>query len=200
MTVQGNPHPRRFAGVTLVELSLALGVTATIGLALAAMFFATLHSTRANRNTRTLLVARALIDERFGAAVRAARMVLDAGPDCVILWGDDAQANEAPDLSEIQRIEHDSSTNTLCSYRAPDNLPPADDVSYTLGTDFVAATEALKGSPSFAQARWARDVTSVTISLDDPDPRLATVVTYEIRCQMGDVADTFIGQIHVRER
>ena len=187
--------PRHRAGLSLIELLLALAATAVIGAAIASMLAATSYGTSSSRDMRALVARGKVINARIGAAIRGSRLILDEGDDFVILWTRDLDENDAPSLLEIRCIDRDAATDELSSYEAPTGTT---DVPYNLTDDFKTITDALMGGPTFPAELWAKDVTAWTIDLNDADPQQATLVSYQLTLVTGDMSDTAINVVHLR--
>ncbi len=125
-------------GISFVELIIAMAATGMIGLAIASMLFAVTEGTSSRNDMRNVIVQTKIINSRFGAAIRGAKMVLDADTDFIVLWTLDEDKDGLPGLLEMQRIEYDAQTRRLVSYMIEDE--PVDDadasVMYT-GTWFT---------------------------------------------------------------
>ena len=187
--------------LTLVELLLAILGTVLVSMALAAMLAATAYATSNRTDVRSVAVKHKVIAGRMGAAIRSSKTVLDEGDDYLVLWMDDANLSGQPNLSEIRRIERDNATNELRSYKAPDSLLPADDTEYDLLTDdFNAQTNSIKGTANFPLTLWAAGVTAWTITLDDGDPLLASLVSYRMTIAHDELLDTTIGATALRNK
>ena len=178
----------------MAELVLALAITSLIAAAVTTMLFSTSYGAAAGAETRSLVVAGESILRRLAATIAPAAEVLAAGDDYLVLWMAEKSANGAPNLSELVRIERDPDTDELYCYRAPADLAPEADTTYSLeSTDFNAVTAALKGSESFPGALWGTDVTDWTTALNDADPRQATFVGYRVTLTLEGESETFIG-------
>jgi hypothetical protein len=90
--------------------------------------------------------------------------VLAAGDDFVVLWKGDTVNNGAINLSELQRIELDSDTGELWSFRAPGSLDAGDDTTYEDTADFAAITDAITGTAHFPATLWGKSVTHFTVT------------------------------------
>ncbi|MCP4247270.1 MAG: hypothetical protein GY778_09505, partial [bacterium] len=80
------PTRTRRNGLTLVELLLAVMISALIGGGVVAMLVAVAYGTSSSRDLRAIVVKSATIDGRLGAAIRRSRQVLAVGTDYCILW------------------------------------------------------------------------------------------------------------------
>ena len=187
--------------LTLLELLLAILGVAMVSMAVAAILAATAYATSDQIDVRSVAVKHKVIASRLGAAIRSSKMVLAQGSDYLVLWMEDADASGQPNLSEIRRIERDNATSELRSYKAPDSLAPVDDTEYDLLTDdFNVETNSIKGTANFPQTLWAADVTAWTIALDDADPQSASLVSYRMTIEHGELPDTAIGATALRNK
>ena len=130
-------------GITLVELMIAMAITGMIGVTIASMLFAVSKGTASRTDMRNVIVQTKIINSRFGAAVRGAKMILDNDTDFLVLWTADKDGDGLPGLLELQRIEYDPQAEQLVSYEVED-LPVDDrDASITyIGTWFAPDTQA----------------------------------------------------------
>lgn len=188
------------AGVTLVELMLAMTATALIGLSVASMFYATAYATSSRKEARDVLVREKVVANHVNAAIRSSRAVLDHGDGHLILWLDDTVPNGAPDLSEIQRIEFDATAHELRSYRAPLDLDEADDVTFALTDDFDVVTGDYMGDASFPLTIWATNVVGLELTLDSADSLQVAMVGYRVDVLVGEMTDTLVGQAMLGNR
>ncbi len=187
--------PSRMRGLTLLELLLALAGTAVIGTAVAAMLTGVLYGTQSNKDLRSLITRQMALRARLEAAVRQSHRVLDQGTGYVILWGEDVDESGTPNKSEIEVIELDAGTGQIIRYAAASGIV---DVEYTFVDDFRTLTDAYKGDVTFPAQTWASEVATLTFTLDDADPQLATLVAFRIGLTGGEVPDTAIGAAALR--
>ncbi|MCG8507871.1 MAG: hypothetical protein MI741_01465 [Rhodospirillales bacterium] len=182
-------------GLTLVELLLAVSITSLVGIGIAMMLTAVTYGTDEEKSRRKLVVAGKAVSHRLSAELREARMILAEGDSYVVLWMRDLDDNDAPSLLEIQRIECDSSSDEIRCYSPASG---ATDTAYTLADNFNTITNAIKGTADFPQAIWASDVTAWTIDLDTVDPQQASLVTYRLTVSSGQMSDTSVFAVALR--
>ena len=182
-------------GLTLLELLLALAGTAVIGSAVAAMLTGVAYGTATDKDMRSLITRQMALRARIEAEVRESRMLLDAGSDYLILWSSDADGDGLPSKAEIQVIEYDPVMDRVMRY-AP--APLISDVGYALTDDFRTVTDGYKGDATFPSERWAEQITSFTITLDDLDPQSAKLVSFTFGMIGGEVPYTGIGAATIR--
>jgi len=190
-------NTRRFRGLTLVEMLMALAITGMIGAAIASMLSAVTYGTKSSLDIRSLVVKNKTLSSRITAAVRGSAQLLDAADGYVVLWTKDLNDSGAPDLLELQRIELDAATDELTSY-TPD--PSATDTAYDLAVDdFDAVTTALIGSGDLDGALWATGVSQWTVSIDQADPQDATLVSFQLTLDAGALSDTSVNAVSLRD-
>jgi hypothetical protein len=172
--------------MTMVELMMALSVFSVIGLATGMMLNATASATSASTDGRQVSVQRTLIGSRIETAVRASTKFLAAGEGYLVLWVADTRTNEAPNLSELRRIDFDAQTGELKSYVAefPENWTAdqiaAADTEYDPASDFEAVTTTLKDNAMFMPTTWSKRVTGLDFALKGNNPQSARLVLYEL--------------------
>lgn len=182
-------------GLMLIELLLALAVTGMVAAAMSSMLWAVSYGTSSSKGLRALAVKTKTLQSRLGGAIRGAAMVLDAGEDFLVLWVDDADGDGQPSLHEIQRIDRDAQAQTLIAYAA---FETAQDVVYPLTTDFDQVTRALMGDAAFPGQVWATQVSGWSITLSQPDPQQASLVSYRLTLIADGVSETAIGAVALR--
>ena len=191
--------PRRRAGLTLVELLLAVTISAIIGAAMATMLLAVSTGTSSHRKTRSLAVAHGVVAERLGAAVRVSRTVLAREDDLLVLWVPGLSTSSTPALSELRRIELDSSSGELACYRVPPEVLLDPDPQYDPATtDFDDVTETAKGKGTLAKQLWATGVQDWAVALDREEPRQARFVSYRLTLHGDGGSETTTGATTLR--
>jgi len=188
-------HGSHIRGLTLLELLIALAGTAVIGMATTALITGVMYGTQSSKDLRTLITRQMALRARFEAEVRESRMVLDAGTDYLVLWSEDSDDSGSPSKSEIQLLEFDPGTGYLMRYAAAEGIT---DEAYDLGDDFRAITNAYKGDAAFPGERWAEQVSSLTLTLDDADPQASRLVAMRVGLTGGEIPDTAIGAASLR--
>ena len=179
---------------TLVEVLLALAITALVGLSVAAMLTATAYGTTSRQEMRGLLVKTQTISARLSAAIRTSREVLypNAGQptsnDYLVLWTADENDDSVKQNNEVRLIERSTVDNELDSY-----------VDSTDTADFsnVAAfrTQALASYPS---VRWARGVTTLSFQATT-DPADTMLLSYHFTVAEGQATETAVGAAAPRQ-
>lgn len=197
------PAPRRRSGLTLIELMLALAVTAVIGAAIAAMLGAVSRGVASSQDVRSMVTRHKVLEARLAASIRGSGSVLFASTDRLVLWAGDTNPDGQPNLSEIRRIERDAQGH-LWSYRA--SFPAgwsavqiaAADVAYPLASDFDAVTSALKTDSLFPGEKWMTGISALGFTLNKSPAQSATLVSYRATLVAGDQSSVAIGAAAMR--
>jgi type II secretory pathway component PulJ len=150
------PAPR---GLLLVEVLLALALSGMIAAAVAAMLFALANGSRDRQDLRHRNARADVLSARIDTAVRSSSMLLGRDANCIVLWVADSRKNGKPDLSELRRIQWDAASKQVRCYQAPAGIADADNTTFQLSDDFLAATAALAGSATFPAEVWGTSVT-----------------------------------------
>lgn len=186
-------------GLTLVELIMALGIMGLISAAIAGMLSAVAYGTDADSDVRKLVARNKMVTTRINAAVRGSQKILDAGQSAdytwLVLWDRDLDESGEPSLLEIRLLEYNVATRTLSSFSAPDGTA---DVFYALTDDFDAITDALRGTAVFPEETWVNDAVGFEVTLDESDPQAARIVSYRLSLTAGNLTDTTIGTVKLR--
>ena len=177
---------RRVRSFTLLELLLALVITAMVGLSAAAMINATAYGTSSRNSMRKLLVKSKVLSTRLSSSIRNSMDSIQpsvAQPEStniLIIWVADTNNDQAKQNNEMQLIERDTTTNELKSYK--DEM----DVN-----DFVdAATFRTRALSSYTAETWGTSVTDLSFTLSGSAG--ATVVTSRLTATQGDLTETTV--------
>ena len=131
-------------------------------------------------------------------------MILDEGDDFIVLWRHDDDASGKPNLAEMQRIEWFDTNDSIRAFGVPSSYTDAAldaiNTEYELTADFGAETAGLRGEAYFPASVWATSVNSWSLSLNDGDPQVATLVSYRVNLQQGDLADSVVGAASLKNR
>lgn len=179
----------------MLELILALSITALVGLGIASMFTAVGYGTDADRDMRELVVSSKLLTHRINTSIRNAGQVLASDDHVIVLWIYDANDDGEPSLHEIEQLEWEPATGRFIRYRAAED---AADVPYNQSQDFLAITDDLKGSAAFPAEVWSRQVTDWSIAFDHADHTQARLITHRLTLIHGQVSETIIQAASLR--
>ncbi|MBC8202594.1 MAG: prepilin-type N-terminal cleavage/methylation domain-containing protein [Planctomycetes bacterium] len=95
-------------GLTLLEMILAIGITAIIGAAIASMMAAVSNGLTSRDDGRRTAVQLATTQVRLSAYIAPARCLLDKGDTTLTIWLDDARESGTVHASEIRWLTFDA--------------------------------------------------------------------------------------------
>ncbi len=182
-------------GLTLIELIIALAITAVTAGILAVLINATAVGTNASQDGRRGLVRTQAIKAQVGDALVNARAILAVGSNAIVYWTGDVAGAPTPaegavNLSELRLLEVDGSGNLnlyACQWPAGfsnTSIIAADQI-YAPNTDWLAAAQTAKGSGYFPATLLASSVTGMTACLDASTPTAARMVQLTITINDG---------------
>lgn len=175
---------------TLVEVLLALSVSSIIGLVVLLMLSGVASASQKQHDTRQATMNRQVAIARLSSLTRCTAMVLACDDDSMVLWKGDINANGKPELSELRRIEWDSSTNEVKISESPAGMDVSSDVTYAMGDDFKSITIATAGSATFPTRIILRHVQSWTLTLDQPAAHDARLLRLDVELHNDQGSDT----------
>lgn len=201
----GRINTQRAAGMTLVELLLAMSVTAMITLAAGGMLTAVTYGAGERTDLRGLVVRQELISHRLAAAIRASRQVLDSDRDQLVLWVSDTNNDQVAQLSEVRWIEYDSDDTAISCIKLvfPSNWTPeqisAVDKDYVTGSSRSVQTAALRNY--LDSATWADQISDWLVSPGRSSVSQSTLVSYRVTFTLsGKQPQTVIGAAALRSQ
>lgn len=197
-TTRANPC-RACAGLTLVELLIALAIVSTVGLVAATSLFAHHRALESDRDLRASTVQSQLVGMRIDQAIRSARLVLARSDHVLVLWKHDHRDEDDPYLSQLHRIEWDEASGEIRSYQAPEDLSESDDESYDLhSTNFDAQTASLASQGTLVESVWTEHAEQWLLSDDGSYAFDLRLLTYRLTINAGETADARARTVAVR--
>ncbi len=100
-------------GLSLLEMTLAIGITAIIGAAIASMMAAAANSLTSKDDGRQSAIRVATTQIRLGAYIAPSRCILDKNNTTITLWLEDSTEGKTVHASEIRWIQFDDVTHEL---------------------------------------------------------------------------------------
>ena len=185
---------RRRRGLTLVELLIALTITAMTALATASMLLMVSQSSTQDRESRSVVMRAHAAQSRLKAYLDPALCVLQQSlpKNALAVWLQDLPAPGMVNLSEIRVIWYDPSARTLTMERVqfPDSWPQITrdqaDTALPAGSDFIAAVEAQRALGYTTTQQIARDVWSATWVMNNGSKQAVTSATrVRLEAQIG---------------
>lgn len=190
---------RRAGGMTLTELILALGGTAIVSLAAVTMMFAAVYGSDEDKSARALVVEAKVVSNRLNAAIRGSRRLLSLTATRVVLWSSDDDGDGMVDVDELRVIDHAPGSDRLTSSVADAAAPNAD--YDALATTFSTVVADLETNDLLDSVVWSNRADTFAMTSDQPsDPQGATAVSYRIDIVNGDLSETVVHSVALRNR
>ncbi len=140
-------HCSTCPGFTLVELLVALSITALVAAGAMGMLFAMSKGTANDLAARQDVLQAAVLRNRLNTAIRSTTTLLASGSDYLVLWKGDTYNDGQVHVSGLRRIDYSPTTSQVCIYEAFSGVNAASDTAYPIsGTDFNALTNSLISS------------------------------------------------------
>jgi hypothetical protein len=184
-------HADRRRALTLIELLIAVAITAFISAVLAVLIHATAMGTNSQNDGRRSLVKMQGLKAQIEDTVTNAQCVLATGTNYIVLWRGDllgaaTPVNSAVNLSELQLLEVDTATGNVNLYTtafpagwSSSNIISAD-TTYAASTAWYAACTTAKAGSYFPATTIATNATGMTASLDTATTTAAKLVSIVI--------------------
>ncbi len=185
--------------MTLMELLIALSITAVVCSILAVLINATAMGTNDQSDGRRSLVRLQAIKASLEDEFVNVRAILATGSNYVVYWVGDqpgvpTSANNAVNISELRLLEVDTTTGNLNVYfvkwpaGTSNSTIISTDQTYPASTSWYATCAALKATNYYPMTTIATGATSMAISLDSATPTAAHLVSFHIALSDGVVA------------
>lgn len=186
----------RHAGLSLVELMIAMSITATVAAATASIIAATAYATESQQGMRGTLVRHLTADAQLAGAIRGSTMVLAQDGNVLVLWEYDRDANRAPNLAELIFVEFDPSTQSISAFRP--TPAAAANTQHRLSDNFVGMLAGIKSGTARTAEGWGTHVQRWDFTFDNADVQQSRLVSYRMRVGEGGASDTVIGAAGLR--
>ncbi len=151
----------RCSAFTLVELMVAITVTSIMSVCIAAMIHSVAVGTESQQDGRRHLTRATALQARLMTQIHSARAILATGNGYLVYWtGDEAvgnTVNKSVDLSEMNLIQLNTSTNQLILYTKAAGVS---DSTYSNRTTWYTASQTAKSSNWYTSTVLANNVTA----------------------------------------
>ena len=180
-------------GLTLLELMLALTITALVAGAIYGMLGAVSSGLMSNRDSRDIMVRANAAQTRIGAYIASSNAILAADAESIVLWLDDTRVSGTVHATEIRWLVFDDYTDELYVYfvTLPDAWSQAardlEDAEYAPGTDWNTVLNNFLNKGLMSSLPLIDGVESVAVELDAP-PASARHVGMDIAFQASNSA------------
>jgi prepilin-type N-terminal cleavage/methylation domain-containing protein len=187
-----NPIPRR--GLSLLELLLAMSITAMVAAAITAMLGAVTTGVGTRRDSRTAMLLANAAQSRLSAYVAPSRCVLANQGGDLVLWLEDARAGDTVHATEIRWLRFDVGAGDIAVWYV--NFPAGwsqtacdleDDV-YPMGTNWMSVLADYQARGYIAVQPLVDSLTNVSITLDQAQAMDARLVLYRLDFEAEETA------------
>ena len=194
---RANQHGRSRRGVTLLELMLALSITAMVGLGVASVLAMISSSTKSAREARSLLLRAHAGQIRLRSYLDSSLRLLQHDPDQgLAVWLHDQRTTDAVNLSEIRVFWYDAEEETLAVewVSFPENWTELQiqvfDTVVPDGSDYFVVMEAQRAAGMTASLELVEDVIGVDLTFDNETITDAKRVTLEMELTIDEEDST----------
>ncbi len=173
-------------GLTLIELMLALAITAMVAAAIGVMISAIESGESSRRDNRDLVVRTYAATTRLSAYLSRSMSVLEVGTGNAVVWLNDWREGGTVHATELRWLVFDSVNNSIDVYFVdfPDEWNEVqqalEDDEYLSGTDWSAVLSSYKSAGYVSNITLVDGVNSMTITTDQPAAVDSTSITFDI--------------------
>ncbi|TVQ51693.1 MAG: hypothetical protein EA377_12025 [Phycisphaerales bacterium] len=179
-------HAKHRRGLSLLELMLAITITALVGAAIAGMLNAVAVGVDTRRDNRSMMVRSSLAQARLNAYIAPARCVLDQRGPQIVLWFNDQKKSETVHASEIRWLEYDRTEGTLSvSYVSfPEHWSQLEvdqeDREFPSDSDWGRIKNSYASRGLLNELTLVDGLDDVTVTADATDPFEIRLLTYRL--------------------
>ncbi|MEM7228249.1 MAG: prepilin-type N-terminal cleavage/methylation domain-containing protein [Planctomycetota bacterium] len=181
-----NRRCARHRGLSLLELMLALSVTAMVAAAISSMLAVVSVGIDTQRDSRSLMLRGQAAQVRLAAYIAPAQCLLDVdGGDCVIWVSDDRQSGTVH-ATELRWLRHDADNGAYDVHFVsfPDGWTQVQrdlaDLEYPSSTDWEVVYQTYLAQGHISAVTLLDNIASMTPSHDEAIARDSRIVQYEM--------------------
>jgi len=174
-------HPR---GLSLLELMLALSVTALIAGAIAGMLGAVASGVDTRRDNRAVMVRANAAAGRLNAYVGPSRCILGSSNSGLVLWLDDSRQSDTVHATEIRWLNYDATDGEIDVHYVvfpegwTQTAKDLADLEYSSGADWAAALTYYETNDWTASMPLTDGLTGFSVALDEATALASRHVTF----------------------
>jgi type II secretory pathway pseudopilin PulG len=189
-------------GLSMVELMIALSVTALIGLATVGMLQAVTNGVDTRRDQRSTIIRANAAQHRLAAYINPSRCILELQGSNLALWFDDSRKSETVHISEVRWLRYHAAQGTITVHYLtfPNNMTEleraADDQYYPASSNWedLFTTYSSHARLVMRSRTLVDGLSDVRVDLDIPADALdARHVTFELTFDTVNEQFTTIG-------
>ena len=174
-------------GMTLIELMIALAITAMVAAAIAAMLIAVTDGERSRRDNRGYIVRTHAAKARLGAYIAPCLRVLEVDGSDTVVWLNDWRRSGTVHATELRWLIFDGPNDAIDVYYV--DLPDAwtefqrnlEDVEYSFTQDWFAVLSSYLTKGYVSKMTLVDGVDQVTVTTDEPAAVDSTEISFELR-------------------
>ncbi len=191
-------------GMTMIELLIALAITAMVAVAIAAMLSAVTEGERSRRDNRGYIIRTHAARARLGAYIARSLRVLEVNGSDTVVWLNDWRQGGTVHATELRWLIFDGPNDAIDVYYV--DLPDAwteiqrdiEDVEYSFGQDWSAVLSSYMTKGYVSKMTLVDGVGQVTVTTDQPAAVDSTEISFELRfptARGADVIETVVIKI-----
>ena len=189
-------------GLTLLEMILAIGITVTIGAAIASMMAAVSNGLTSRDDGRRTAIQLATTQVRLAAYIAPSRCILNKSETAITIWFDDSRESSTVHASEIRWLQFDNLKKTFIVKFVdfPDewsqSMIDAADIECNELTNYALLLASLESSQLIKEFNLIDGMETCSVWTDD-DTHLAAIricVRFSLRTQFGGTSDAIIDE------
>jgi len=173
--------------MTLIELMIALAITAMVAAAIAAMLIAVTDGERSRRDNRGYIVRTHAAKARLGAYIAPCLRVLEVDGSDTVVWLNDWRRSGTVHATELRWLIFDGPNDAIDVYYV--DLPDAwtefqrnlEDVEYSFTQDWFAVLSSYLTKGYVSKMTLVDGVDQVTVTTDEPAAVDSTEISFELR-------------------
>lgn len=173
--------------MVLIELMIALAITAMVAAAIAAMLIAVTDGERSRRDNRGYIVRTHAAKARLGAYIAPCLRVLEVDGSDTVVWLNDWRRSGTVHATELRWLIFDGPNDAIDVYYV--DLPDAwtefqrnlEDVEYSFTQDWFAVLSSYLTKGYVSKMTLVDGVDQVTVTTDEPAAVDSTEISFELR-------------------
>ena len=176
----------RRRGLTLMEMIVALTITAMVGSAIAAMLHSISVGVETKHDNRAIMLMANAANARISSYVASSNCILATNNEAVVLWLEDSRQGGTVHATEIRWIAYDAASETLNVYfvKFPDAWSRVArdlaDLTYPKNSDWFAVLNHYDSGGYIHGVTLATDVASIESVTDKVAAIDSTHITVDI--------------------
>jgi len=173
-------------GLSLLELILALSITAMVATAISGMMSAVITGVSSRRDNRSLMIRANAAQTRLAAYITPSRAVIEATDSDLVLWLEDAREGDTVHATEIRWLRYDPIQGTIdvCFVDFPDSWEQTAkdlaDRQYDRDANWTAVLNLYLGSGWVSNVPLVDGLEGVTVRTDAARPLDSRHIDYEL--------------------